>query len=74
MSIKLIDKKIKIINTDEKAEAKDKFPDISNLIIPFSVAFKKFTPPDIYDGKEMIPFKEKDLEFKEILIHEFLSD
>ncbi len=74
MSIKIIDKKIKIINIDEEAVDNNNFPDISNLIIPFSVAFKKFTPPDIYDGKEMIPFKEKHLEFKEILIHEFLSD
>ena len=74
MSIKIIDKKIKIINNDEDSEIIEKFPDISNLIIPFSVAFKKFTPPDIYNGEEIIPFKEKDLEFKQILIHEFLSD
>lgn len=74
MSIKLIDKKTKIINNDEESEGNNNFPDISNLIIPFSVAFKKFTPPDIYNGKEMIPFKEKDLEFKQILIHEFLGD
>ncbi|MHA2390428.1 MAG: hypothetical protein ACXAEX_00525 [Promethearchaeota archaeon] len=51
----------------------EQYPDISRLIIPFSIAFKKFSPPDIYDGEELIPFEEKDLEFKEILIHEFLT-
>lgn len=50
----------------------EEFPDISRLIVPFSVAFKRYSPPDIYDGKELIPFKEKDLQFKEILINEFL--
>jgi len=74
LSIKIIDKKIKIINIDEELEIIENFPDISNLIIPFSVAFKKVTSPDIYNGEEIIPFKEKDLEFKQILIHEFLSD
>ncbi|MFW9784517.1 MAG: hypothetical protein ACFFFB_19710 [Candidatus Heimdallarchaeota archaeon] len=57
--------------TEEMVKVEE-FPDISRLIVPFSVAFKRYSPPDIYDGKELIPFKEKDLQFKEILINEFL--
>jgi hypothetical protein len=34
---------------------------------------KSFTP-DIYTGEENISFEEKDIEFKEILINEFLMD
>jgi hypothetical protein len=45
---------------------------LSNLFIPFSKFFKKETPLDIYTGKEKIPFHEKDSEFKNILIQEFL--
>ena len=74
MSSKIIDKKDKIINIEEESEVYNKFPDIANLIIPFSIAFKKFTSPVIYNGEEMIPFNEKDVEFKQILIHEFLGD
>ena len=74
MSIKIIDKKDKMINIEEESEVNNRFPDIAHLIIPFSIAFKKFTPPDIYNGEEMIPFNEKDVEFKQILIHEFLGD
>ena len=72
MSIKIFDKKLIVIDHD--FEVKDDFPDISDLTIPFSVVFTKFSPPDIYTGEEMIPFEEKDVEFKQILIHEFLND
>ncbi|MFX0000815.1 MAG: hypothetical protein ACFE9Q_14195 [Candidatus Hodarchaeota archaeon] len=47
---------------------------ISNLIIPFSIIFKSDTPSDIYSGEERIPFEEKNPEFKQILISEFLMD
>ncbi|MFW9877385.1 MAG: hypothetical protein ACFFG0_30215 [Candidatus Thorarchaeota archaeon] len=72
LSLKESDKKIGEV--EEQIEDIEIFPDISNLIIPFYVAFKKFNPPDIYNGEELIPFDEKDLEFKEILINEFLTD
>ena len=45
---------------------------ISNLIIPFSILFKKEAPSDIYSGEETIPFEERNPEFKQILISEFL--
>lgn len=72
MSLKVLDRKM--VDVKQEFEVVEKFPDISRLIIPFSVAFKKFHPPDIYSGEELIPFDEKDLEFKEIFIHEFLTD
>jgi len=71
LSLKVLDKNM--IDVEQEFEVVEKFQDISRLIIPFSVAFKKFNPPDIYNGEELIPFDEKDLEFKEILIQEFLT-
>ncbi|MHA1931265.1 MAG: hypothetical protein ACW96X_01930 [Promethearchaeota archaeon] len=73
MSLKSEYKKISVIDQEQEKEKFEVFPDISRLIIPFSVAFEKFNPPDIYNGKEPIPFNEKDLKFKEILIQEFLN-
>jgi len=72
LSLKILDNKM--VNVEQEIEVVEKFPDISRLIIPFSVAFKKFNSPDIYNGEELIPFEEKDLEFKEIFIHEFLTE
>jgi len=72
LSLKVSDKNL--ADLVQEIEDIEKFPDISSLIIPFSVAFKKFNPPDIYNGEEIIPFDEKDLLFKEILINEFLTD
>ncbi|MFX1500060.1 MAG: hypothetical protein ACFFDH_03750 [Promethearchaeota archaeon] len=45
---------------------------ISELIIPFSQLFKKHKSMEIYSGKERIPFKERDPEYKKILQQEFL--
>ncbi|MFX1376965.1 MAG: hypothetical protein ACFFA0_14260 [Promethearchaeota archaeon] len=72
MSLKILDKEI--VYANQETEVVENFPDISELIIPFSVAFKNFSPPDIYNGDELIPFQEKDLEFKEILVYEFLTE
>ena len=72
MSLKITEEKIQ--DLEPETEIIDNFPDISKLIIPFSVAFRSFGPPDIYTGEEIIPFKEKEFEFKEILIHEFLAE
>lgn len=71
MSLKVLGKKM--VDVEQEFEVVEKFPDISRLIIPFSIAFKKFNPPDIYNGEELIPFQEKDLDFKEIFIQEFLT-
>ena len=72
MSLKLLDKKYE--DLEPEIEIVEKSPDISKLIIPFSVAFKSFNAPDIYSGEELIPFEEKESEYKEILIHEFLTE
>lgn len=45
--------------------------DISQLVIPFSKVFKSYKTRDIYSGNEVIPFKERELEFKIILRQEF---
>ena len=45
--------------------------DISQLVIPFSKAFKSNKPRDVYSGNENIPFKEKEPEFQMILRQEF---
>ena len=72
LSLKVLSKKM--VDVEQEFEVVEIFPDISRLVVPFSVAFKKFNPPDIYNGEELIPFDEKDLDFKEILIHEFLTE
>ncbi|MHA1916092.1 MAG: hypothetical protein ACW986_19100 [Promethearchaeota archaeon] len=71
MSLSITSKKR--IEIEEEVSSEEEFPDISRLIIPFNVVFNIFNPPDIYDGKEVIPFEEKDLEFRKILIHEFIT-
>jgi hypothetical protein len=74
LSLKIEYNKISIVDQEQEFENLDFFPNLSRLIIPFSVAFENDNPPDIYDGNELIPFKEKDREFKDILIREFLID
>jgi len=49
------------------------YSNFSDLIIPFSNFVKKLKPSDIYSGIENIPFKERDPEFKNLLISEFLE-
>ncbi len=73
MSLKVEYKKIGDLDQDQEVEKFEFFPDLSRLVIPFSVAFGKDDSPDIYNGEELIPFKKKDLIFKEILINEFLD-
>ena len=72
MGLEIINKKVQV-DTDELNESKD-YLKISNLIIPFSAIFKNNPPPGIYSGEESILFKEKDSQFQQILIYEFLSD
>jgi len=45
--------------------------DYSKIVIPFSEVFKRYKPSNIYSGEEKIPFKERDQEFKMILMQEF---
>jgi len=44
---------------------------ISKAIIPFSKMFQSHRPTDVYCGKEKIPFRERDPEYKVILRQEF---
>jgi len=64
----------KIVGVEQEVEEVEAFLDISQLIIPFSVAFNINHAPDIYTGVEQISFREKNLKFKEILINEFIND
>ncbi len=45
--------------------------DYSKIVIPFSKVFKRYKTRNIYSGEEKIPFKERDQEFKMILMQEF---
>ncbi|UCD02214.1 MAG: hypothetical protein JSV23_04130 [Promethearchaeota archaeon] len=47
--------------------------DISQIVIPFSKMFGSYKISDIYSGKEKIPFKERDPEYKTILRQEFAN-
>ena len=70
VSIGILDKKFQELNPElEVYEDGLKF---MNLSIPFSMLFKKNHTPDIYDGEEIISFDNRDIEFKEILMNEFL--
>ena len=46
--------------------------DISDAVIPYEALFPKSSPEDIYSGLELIPFDQRDKEFKKILKKEFL--
>lgn len=72
MGLEVINSKIQINNNE--IDVFEEFLNVSNLIIPFSIIFKKDIPPDIYSGKETIPFKEKVSEFQQILMSEFLFE
>ncbi len=69
MSLEIIEKKHLILK--KKASIDDNF-NYSNVIIPFSNFFHKIELVDVYSGKEKIPFKERDSEYKKILLTEFL--
>ena len=72
MGIEILDKII--FDSNLKFYSFEDYPNISTLIIPFSAIIEHKTNPDIYTGKEKIPFKEKDSEFKQILLNEFFID
>jgi hypothetical protein len=48
----------------------DEFNYLSKVVIPFSQFFIQ-KEPDIYSGNENIRFKERDPEFKKIMLKEF---
>lgn len=72
MGLEVLNKKIQV--SKNELDGSDDFLNISNLIIPFSIIFRKKTSPDIYSGEETLAFKEKNSNFQQILISEFLSE
>jgi hypothetical protein len=69
MSIEIIEKELSIL--EEKAKDHDEI-NYSSVIIPFSDIIHKIEFLDVYSGTENIPFKERDSEYKKILLTEFL--
>jgi len=63
---------IGIVKVNKKDFYDKIFPDLSDLIIPFSEFFKSNNSYFIYTGKERIPFEKRDPEFIEIMKKEFL--
>ena len=72
MGLEVLDKKIHFF--ENEIEVSKDYLNISKLIIPFSIIFSNISPPDIYSGEETITFKDKDSNFQQILIYEFLSE
>ena len=70
VSIGILDKKFQELNPE--LEVYEDGLKLMNLSIPFSMVFKKNHTPDIYNGEEIISFDNRDIEFKEILMNEFL--
>ena len=70
MGLEVINKKIQVGKNE--LDGSDDFLNISNFIIPFSIMFRNNTSPDIYSGEESIFFRERDSNFQEILLSEFL--
>lgn len=69
LSLEIIEKKPSILK--DKINDEDYF-NYSNVVIPFSDFFHKIEFLDVYSGGENIPFEERDLEYKKILLTEFL--
>ncbi len=59
-----------VLESSRKSDLKEEL-DISRIIIPFSKIFNSYKPIDIYSGTEIIPFKERDTEFKMLIRQEF---
>lgn len=70
VSIGRLDKKFQELNPE--LEVYEDGLKLMNLSILFSMVFKKNHTSDIYDGEEIISFDNRDIEFKEILMNEFL--
>ena len=72
MSLEIIEKKNPVLKENIYIVPNDDFFDLSRAIIPFSDLIKKYPRLDLYTGRENIPFEERDLEYKKILLTEFL--
>ncbi len=72
MSLEIIEKKNLVLKEDIYIVPNDDFLDISCAVVPFSDIIQIFPRLDVYTGMENIPFEERDLEYKKILLTEFL--
>ena len=62
-----------IIREDISEEWKNQFDlELSKIIIPLSDFFIKREKTDIYSGQENLPFTQRDPEYRNILLSEFL--
>jgi len=72
MSLEIIKKKHLVLKENIYIVPNDAFFDISRALIPFSDFFQKFPCLDVYTGMEHISFADRDPEYKNILLSEFL--
>jgi len=61
----------KINNKNSYDEISEIDYNISEIVIPFSRLFRNYESTDVYSGKEKVPFKKRDPEYKIILMQEF---
>ncbi|MHA1509399.1 MAG: hypothetical protein ACTSO6_11925 [Promethearchaeota archaeon] len=71
MSLEIIEKKNPVVKEQIYIVPNDDFFDLSCAIVPFSDLLQKIPRLDVYTGMENIPFEERDLEYKNILLTEF---
>ena len=72
MSLEIIKKKHLVLKENIYIVPNDDFFDLSRAIIPFSDLFQKCPRLDVYAGMENILFADRDPEYKNILLSEFL--
>ena len=72
MSLEIFEKKNPVLKENIYIVPNDDFYDLSCAVIPFSDLFQKYPRLDVYAGMENIPFEERDREYKQILLTEFL--
>jgi len=71
MSLEIIKKHL-VLKENIYIVPNDEFFDLSRAIIPISDFFQKCPRLDVYTGMEHILFDDRDLEYKNILLSEFL--
>jgi hypothetical protein len=64
----------KIMHAIFQPTEQPRFPEMSQILTPFSELSENKETRYIYVGSEKIPFKERLPEYQEILIHEFLMN
>ncbi len=72
MSLEILEKKKTVLKENIYIVPNGDFFDLSRAIIPFSGFFQKCPRLDVYAGMESILFADRDPEYKNILLSEFL--